>query len=84
MSKEKKYVGNGKAIEGKYGTFYNLSLNINDLNKIEPNEKGYIKISMSQLKEPDKFGNTHTVYENDYKPVQKINEAEDELTDLPF
>ncbi len=84
MSKEKKYVGNGKAIEGKYGTFYNLSLNINDLNKIEPNDKGYIKISMSQLKEPDKFGNTHTVYENDYKPVQKINEAEDESTALPF
>ena len=83
MSKEKKYVGNGKAIEGKFGTFFNLSLNINDLNKIEPNEKGYIKITMSKLKEPDKNGNTHTVYENEYKPVANVNEvANDEL--LPF
>lgn len=79
---DKKYVGNGKAIEGKFGTFFNLSLNINDLNKIEANEKGYIKITMSKLKEPDKNGNTHTVYENDYKPVQKEDVANDEL--LPF
>ena len=82
MSKEKKYVGNGKAIEGKFGTFFNLSLNINDLNKIEANEKGYIKITMSKLKEPDKNGNTHTVYENDYKPVQKEEIANE--SDLPF
>ena len=83
MSKDKKYVGNGKAIEGKFGTFFNLSLNIYDLNKIEANEKGYIKITMSKLKEPDKNGNTHTVYENDYKPVTNSNEvANDEL--LPF
>ena len=82
MSTQKKYVGNGKAIEGKFGTFFNLSLKLDDLNKIEPNEKGYIKISMSQLKEPDKFGNTHTVYENDYKPVQK--EEITETDDMPF
>lgn len=83
MSKEKKYVGNGKAIEGKFGTFFNLSLNINDLNKIEANENGYIKITMSKLKEPDKNGNTHTVYENDYKPVANSNEVANDK-DLPF
>ena len=83
MSKEKKYVGNGKAIEGKFGTFFNLSLNINDLNKIEPNDKGYIKISMSQLKQPDKYGNTHTVYEHKYKPVANVNDIANDK-DLPF
>ena len=83
---EKKYVGNGKAIKGKFGTFYNLSLKLSDLEKLPTNDKGYIKISMSELKQPDQYGNTHTLYENDYKAPQKINANEDvELDpDLPF
>jgi len=83
---EKKYVGNGKAIQGKYGTFYNLSLKLSDLEKLPTNDKGYIKVSMSELKQPDQYGNTHTLYENDYKAPQKINaneDVEDEQT-LPF
>lgn len=67
MSKEKNYVGNGKAITTKYGTMFNMSFKLEDLKKLPTNEKGYIRVSMSELKSPDKFGNTHTCFENDYK-----------------
>lgn len=35
---------------------------------IEPNEAGYAKITISKLPKPDDYGNTHSIYENDFKP----------------
>lgn len=46
---------------------FNMSFKLEDLKKLPTNEKGYIRVSMSELKSPDKFGNTHTCFENDYK-----------------
>jgi hypothetical protein len=88
MSKEKKYVGNGKAITTKYGTMYNISLKLEDLKKLPVNEKGYIRLTLAELKNADKYGNTHTCFENDYvdsgtKP-QTTNANEDITSDLPF
>ena len=84
---EKKYVGNSKAIKGKFGVFYNLSMKLTDLEKLPTNEKGYIRITMSELKEPDKFGNTHTLYHDDYVPKAKSNDANEDIAEdfnLPF
>jgi hypothetical protein len=85
---EKKYVGNSKAIKGKFGVFYNLSMKLDDLMKLPTNEKGYIRVTMSELKEPDKFGNTHTLYHDDYVPKAKVSDANEDIADdlnsLPF
>lgn len=78
----KNYVGNGKAITTKYGTIYNLSLKLEDLKKLPTNDAGYIKLTLSELKSPDKYDNTHTVYENDYKP--QANNVAQESQDLPY
>jgi len=88
MAKEKNYVGSGKAITTKYGVMYNLGLRIEDLKKLPVSEKGYIRITLAELKNVDKNGNTHTCFENDYvdsgnKP-QITNANEDVSQDLPF
>lgn len=75
------------------GEIINLSLNLDELNKL-PNNKGYIQISIATKEETDQYGNTHSVYENDFKPEKQTGakaktnytpktqeEADD---DLPF
>lgn len=63
---EKKYIGwSAKAVDTKFGQILNLSIKVSDL---QPNEKGYAAISVMQKKEPDQYGNTHYMVENDYKP----------------
>lgn len=32
------------------------------------NDKGYLKIIISQRREPDQYGNTHSIKLNDYQP----------------
>jgi hypothetical protein len=42
---------------------------------------------MSELKEPDKFGNTHTLYHDDYVPKAKVSDANEDIAEdisLPF
>lgn len=85
MSTQKNYLGKGKKINSKYGEMLNLSFKLEDLQKIV-NERGYVNVTVTQMKEADKYGNTHTVYENDYKPQgqsQAVNANED-VSDLPF
>ncbi len=38
---------------------------------LKPNEKGYVKLTLSKLPQPDAYGNTHTLYENEWKPTGK-------------
>jgi len=45
-----------------------LSLLKADLDKLVVNEDGYVKLVISEKKEVDKFGNSHDVYENEWKP----------------
>ena len=67
---EHKYVGKGKAHTFKEGnTVLNLGLRVADL---VANERGYVNLTVAKLKEPDQWGNTHTVYLNEYtKPEDK-------------
>ena len=96
MSNEKKYVGKGKK-SGQYD-LVNFSVNLTDLPKediYEYNGKKYINLTIGALKEIDKYGKTHSVWVNDYKPEKKADtkqgEPKDQNTDsqtdndnLPF
>lgn len=71
----KNYVGNGRTITTQYGEMYNISISADKI-KDMANEKGYINLTVSALKEKDKYGNDLTVFENTYKKEEK--------SDLPF
>ena len=70
------YLGTGKTVDGKFGTFYNVTIS---LNKIKENShvveeyKGnkYIRLRISQKKEVDQFGKNVSVVWNDGKPKQE-------------
>lgn len=51
------------------GTNIYLSLFKGDIDKMAANEDGYVKFVVSENKELDKFGNSHSVYENEWKPT---------------
>lgn len=87
MSEKKNYVGNGKARTNNYGTMFNISLKKEAIEKLLNSQEGnYIKITMSELREQGKYGETHTVYENTYKPQAKATNANEDIVEdgLPF
>jgi len=51
------------------GTKLVMSVLVSDLNKIA-NERGYASIVVQERKEADQYGNTHYMFENDYKPQE--------------
>lgn len=87
MSEPKIYVGKGKA--GKYGT--KISICLTDLPKEHINEyqgKKYINLEINEMKQPDKFGKTHTITVDTWKPEPKADAPDNSVaapeTDLPF
>jgi hypothetical protein len=87
---EKIYCGKGKA--SKYGI--KLSINLTDLPREHMNEfngKMYINIEVTEMREPDKYGKTHTVTVDTWKPDNTKRPADDRLPEggkdgdqLPF
>lgn len=61
---ERQYVGKGKVI-GKFGDI-KIGIKATDL---KPNEKGYVNLIVSEMRKPDDWGNTHTVYVDDFVPA---------------
>lgn len=70
---DKTYVGKGKTF-GKFGQV-KIGFRYTD---VTPNEKGFVNLVVAEMKAPDKWGNTHTVYIDDWKPEGKKQE------DAPF
>ncbi len=73
---EKIYVGKGKAV-GQYG---NISFSV-DLDALTPhafeyNGKRYVKLIMSQMRQADQYGKTHTVQIDTWKPDQDAAKSE--------
>lgn len=68
--KKKNYVkGSAKeVIFANGGSLVHIDILIEDLKRLPVNERGYVKLTLSKLPEADRFGNTHTLYENDFKP----------------
>lgn len=66
------YCGKGKEISGKFGTFYKVSICLDDI-PVEhlytaKNGKRYATLNMSEMKQADEKGNTHTVIVDTWKP----------------
>lgn len=81
---EKTYVGKAKVV----GKFNDLRVSIRH-NEVTPNAAGYVNLIVSEMKAPDKFGNTHTVYIDTFVPdASKKSSGSDEAprgkADLPF
>lgn len=56
-----------KAVNGQFGEFFNISVNIEKLTQYA-NEKGYVNMTMSKRREPGQYGDTHYFTLNDWKP----------------
>ena len=88
---EKRYA-NGifiKAVKTQYGELLNVSISDSGLKELQENQnKGYVNITFAERREPDKKGNTHYAFYNDYKPEARqetIAQPEVETNDdLPF
>lgn len=58
------------------GELINLDLKIEgklfgSKGEILPNKAGYAKITLSKLDKPDDYGNSYSIYENEFKPEAK-------------
>ena len=72
MSEEKKYVGTGKVITGKFGNFLKFSLKKEDLDKLyDALDNGWVNMVIQQRKEPSDKGQTHYGYIDEWKPEEK-------------
>ncbi len=79
---EKKFVNwiSAKRINGTYGEFFNISINLEKIKEFA-NEKGFVNITMSKRKETWKFWETETFTLNEFKT--KISD-EISIEDIPF
>lgn len=73
-----------KEKEGQYGSFFNVSINIDKI-KEHANEKGYVNMTVSKRKEVWQYGETHSCTLNEWKYKQE-NKSPDDISveDLPF
>ena len=79
MPEPKVYVGSGKI--GRFDII-NIGLRFADLP--QPNERGYINLSVGNRREVGKHGETHSVWINDWKPGDARGEERREQTRQNF
>jgi len=86
-----------KAINGQFGEFFNVSINVEKLQQYA-NEKGYVNMTMSKRREVGQYGDTHYFVLNEYNPENSgnnnaapannasQNNSDDDISveDLPF
>ena len=89
----KRYINGifAKAVKTQYGELINLTLKQDALNEMLKNldAKQTVRITIAERREADKYGNTHTVFFNDYVPEAKpasseSAKSEPEEDELPF
>jgi len=83
----KTYVGKGKKHESFDLT--NISIEktqVEQFWKSHKNGKSYLNLTVGGLRQTDQFGNTHSVWVDDYKPKVSANEDGGTVKekDLPF
>lgn len=84
------YVGKGK--QSKYG--YRFSVCLSDIPAEHMNEfngKKYINLELKEMRQPDKYGKTHTVTVDTWKPEKRAEQQPEQqpesisgTNDLPF
>lgn len=102
MADQKIYVGNGKKISTKFGDAFKISLSKKDINSIvafmKTNNLDWCNLEMMERKEPDKYGKTHWIAIDTWKPEPKnegnypnsqtdkqtYTETQEPSGDLPF
>jgi len=81
-----------KAINGQFGEFFNISVNVEKLQQYA-NDKGYVNMVMSKRREVGQYWDTHYFTLNEYNPEANQNsnssstkEESDDVSveDLPF
>jgi len=66
------YVGNGKAMETKYGQILNMIMSEEDVKRIQDSLKnGWVDVEVKKRKEPSKTGFTHYMEVNTFEPQTK-------------
>lgn len=87
----KNYIGKAKKSKTKFGEMIIVTLDHEKLRQLQPNQYGNIKLCLTELKAPDKFGNQFTIYELESKewtdhrePVKQTKIIDTEHKDLPF
>lgn len=81
-----------KAINGQFGEFFNISVNVEKLQQYA-NEKGYVNMTMSKRREVGQYWDTHYFTLNEYNPennsATETNNSSDKawdisVEDIPF
>ena len=74
----------------------NLFLKLEDLVGLPQTDKGYIRIVAGERREPDAYGNTHYIYEDEFVPKKAVDKGHEsspvspapngnsDTDDLPF
>lgn len=86
------YAGSGKTINGRYGDFDSITIDVDLCMKHSykgKDGKNKVTLNIGDKKEPDQFGNNKKVTVNQYKPqevkeVSKADHSPDRDDDLPF
>ena len=63
---DRKFVGRGKEF-GQYGNI-KIGLKMSDL---VANDKGYVNLVIGKKRETDQYGNTHSVWVDDFVPTKQ-------------
>lgn len=83
------YVGNAKVIKTQYGELMKLSLNEEDVQRLQESVKGgWVNVVVKERKEPSKGGMTHYLEVDNWKPekqeAQEVDTDTISAEDLPF
>ena len=73
QQQQKKYVGGGTAINTQYGELLKISFNAQDLQLMQSmlNEKGWINLNCNRRQQPSRYGQTHSIVIDEWKPQQQ-------------
>ena len=71
MGNSKQYCGKAKRRSGQYGEIFNITLSPSDMEAIiaARGADGWLHLCMGETRQPDKRGNTHTIWIDDWKPT---------------
>lgn len=73
-----------KEIDGQYGKFMNISVNIHKIKEFA-NDKGYVNMTVSPRREVGQYGETHTAVLNEYQPKGQTQQSSTiSVEDIPF
>jgi hypothetical protein len=60
------------------GYLINIDILASEFERIPKTNTGYVKLTLAPLKtSPDKYGNTHSIYVNDFVPTKQVDTIAD-------